>query len=218
MTARVCGLAKTILVAARKKHLEKGTDWQVVDSVVCYTPPGLKKILVSLGLDGEALDWAAGAGGGENPPAVTEPREQGTAGAGEACVEDKIIDFATEPDAEPADLSLVADAFLKVSQAHAAEKSAERRPDAAAVVAAGIALQQAALASRELQTLTITRLSRNPMLVHARGQDGGAEVTVRVKTNINFLPAMTLTARPPAAGAAPVWFHVGNCPRWRGRY
>ena len=221
MVARVSGVKKALLVKTRKAALLRETDWVLDGAVVAYTPAGLKKILDLLGVDGAALAWPT-AGAPDTPQTEEEAREEAADGGAEAS--QPIVETPTPTPAEPADesapadLALGAEAFLRLSQAHADKNPGERRPDAAAVIAAGIALQQAALDAREVQTLTITRISRNPILVHARLEGDPVERTIRVRTNINFLPRMTITARPPAAGGAPVWFHVGNCPRWRGRY
>lgn len=86
----------------------------------------------------------------------------------------------------------------------------------AAALAAGVERVLEIRAANELVHLTVTRISRNPSIVYAVG-DAGAEVSVRVASNVNFLAGMGLTARPPSAGST-LYYLEGRCPRWRGRW
>jgi hypothetical protein len=65
-----------------------------------------------------------------------------------------------------------------------------------------------------LAELTVVRCYPNPRMVRATTADGQA-VDVRVKTNKNFVPRMTLKARLVTAGKYEM---EGRCPRTRGRY
>ncbi len=63
MVARVTGVHRETLAVARRTSLAKGADWTLENSVVCYTPPGLKKLLSALGLGGETFVWESAATG-----------------------------------------------------------------------------------------------------------------------------------------------------------
>lgn len=65
-----------------------------------------------------------------------------------------------------------------------------------------------------LVELTVLRCYPNPRMLRATTTDGQA-VDVRVKTNKNFVPRMTLKARLVTAGKYEM---EGRCPRTRGRY
>lgn len=57
LVARVTGVNRHVLAAARRMHLQKGDDWTLENSVTCYLPSGLKKLLAALGLSDAALAW-----------------------------------------------------------------------------------------------------------------------------------------------------------------
>jgi hypothetical protein len=80
-----------------------------------------------------------------------------------------------------------------------------------------IAADARAVEARPIYTLRVAELSRNPTLIYATRADTSERVTVRVRTNQNFLPGMPIHARHPANPTDP-WRMEGNCPRWRGRY
>jgi len=75
--------------------------------------------------------------------------------------------------------------------------------------------KQVEAADRPMIELTVAKLSRNPLVLHAT-TPGGAEVLVKVKVNRNFRAGMKLKAKEPKRPG--VWFHVGNCPRRPGHY
>lgn len=54
------------------------------------------------------------------------------------------------------------------------------------------------------------------ILVAEKKEGGGPEVRVRVRSNVNFMPGMAITARPEG-GFADVFVLEGRCPRFRGR-
>jgi hypothetical protein len=74
----------------------------------------------------------------------------------------------------------------------------------------------AAEAARPVVDLKVAALSRNPTIIEAVGPDA-RRVSVRVRSNVNFLPGMALKAREPAPGAS-LYHFEGQCPRWKGRY
>lgn len=65
LVARVTGIRRPALKKARLANLQKGTDWWLADSVVTYGAEGLKKLLVSLGLNAGDLTWPEGVVGPE---------------------------------------------------------------------------------------------------------------------------------------------------------
>lgn len=177
MVARVTGVSRETLAKTRKADLLKGEDWTLADSVVCYTPPGLKKLLSSLGLGDTAFAW-------ESPATATSDRS------------------ATPPSAT-SDPKKISSVPVAVS--------------AAGAVAARVEAAAADVAARPIVELTVTKISRNPSIVHATEGEGRADVLVRVRTNANFTPGMRLPARAPAPGSL-LYHFEGNCPRWKGRF
>lgn len=177
MVARVTGVSREVVATTRKAALVKLEDWTLVDSVVCFTAPGLKKLLSSLGLAEDAFAW-------EGAPAAPGDRS------------------ATPPSA-PSDPEKNSSVPAAVSPAGA--------------VAARVEAAAAEVAARAAVDLTVTKISRNPTIVHASPGPGAEDVLVRVRTNVNFTAGMPITARAPAVGSQ-LYHFEGNCPRWKGRY
>ncbi len=73
MVARVTGVHRETLAQARRLSLAKGNDWTLENSVVCYTPAGLKKLISAVGLGGETFVWET-APTGTGDPVATPPR------------------------------------------------------------------------------------------------------------------------------------------------
>lgn len=69
-------------------------------------------------------------------------------------------------------------------------------------------------AKPDLVLLTVIRCYPNPTMIRASEPAGGV-VDVRVKTNKNFVPKMTLHGRLVCPGKYEM---EGRCPRTRGRY
>lgn len=65
--------------------------------------------------------------------------------------------------------------------------------------------------------LRVRKLCRNPTILYAEEAEGGPELTVRVRTNENFLPGMLVQAQEPTTPGG-IWHMIGACPRWKGRY
>jgi hypothetical protein len=65
--------------------------------------------------------------------------------------------------------------------------------------------------------LRVRKLCRNPTILYAEEAEGGPELTVRVRTNGNFLPGMLVQAQEPTTPGG-IWHMIGACPRWKGRY
>jgi hypothetical protein len=59
LVARTTGVNRETVAATRKAALAKGTDWTLENSVVCYTAPGLEKLISALGLAETAFVWPA---------------------------------------------------------------------------------------------------------------------------------------------------------------
>lgn len=70
MVARVTGCSRETLVGVRRTFMEKDTHWTLENSVVCYTPAGLKKLLEATGLGNEAFAWEAAPTGKGDPSAT----------------------------------------------------------------------------------------------------------------------------------------------------
>ena len=77
----------------------------------------------------------------------------------------------------------------------------------------GVARLEAVDAARPVVKLTVTRISRNQTILYAATVEGG-EVPVKVSSNVNFVPEMTIEARPYGH----VYFFEGRCPRCKGRF
>lgn len=73
LVARTTGVNRETVAAARKSILEKGTDWTLENSVVCYSADGLKKLLRTLGLAEAPFVWPD-AGNATGDPAATPLR------------------------------------------------------------------------------------------------------------------------------------------------
>lgn len=62
---------------------------------------------------------------------------------------------------------------------------------------------------------TVTRFYMNKKILGASLEKSGADVRVRVKSNVNFVRGMTITVRPVDVG---LYELVGRCPRYRRRW
>lgn len=71
-------------------------------------------------------------------------------------------------------------------------------------------------AASRIEELTVRRIFGNPSLLEATRANGEA-VRVRVQSNAKFITGMKLKARAPSDGPQ-LWYLVGHCPRWKGRY
>ncbi len=58
----------------------------------------------------------------------------------------------------------------------------------------------------------VKMVTRNPHLILA--EKDGREIRVRVKDNRNFVPHMAISVQDGGG----VWYLVGRCPRWKGRF
>ena len=76
------------------------------------------------------------------------------------------------------------------------------------------------VAARVAVELRVVRQARNPRIVLATTpQTPGVELRVVVRENRNFLPGMTLRAKPADDTADTTLYYLdGRCPRWRGRW
>lgn len=70
LVARNTGVSREKVAEARRAALVKGDDWQLENSVVCYTAPGLKKLLDSLGLADAPLAWPDASSAARDPSAT----------------------------------------------------------------------------------------------------------------------------------------------------
>lgn len=65
--------------------------------------------------------------------------------------------------------------------------------------------------------LVVTRGARNARILMAKKKEGGAEVRVRVRSNVNFMAGMEIRATPHPE-YDDFFDLVGRCPRQRGRW
>jgi hypothetical protein len=218
LVARATGVKKARLAELRHVSLEKGPDWTLQNSVVCYTEGGLGKLLRAAGVDSAAVQW----------PATGEHKETAAA-AGELPEPLASTPDPTTGRIEPAEKNAPAAAASGQDQEEhdplgddagtIAEQEDHFREDASPIVPTAQACAQ--IAAADVLTaeadLAVLRLARNPKILFAMRRDDGREVLVRVATNANFVRGMLLKARPPATGAG-VYSFEGRCPRWKGHW
>lgn len=244
LVARVTGLKKRRIVGVRKASLTRGDDWQIERNVVHYTPAGIEKLLVALGLTSAGLVWPAetaapaespapvdadddvsGSELGEDEEAEDGAEDEAAASTSDTTGEAEIgaIAGAVGPAAAPAEtapepekIAVAPVAAAPVAKVPAAEvPAAPAAAGAAASVTAAVeGLIKDAAAPVELFVL---RISHNPTMLFAHKGDR-KELRVRVASNAHFLPGMKLNAQPPVKGGPDIWTMIGRCPRWRGRY
>lgn len=122
------------------------------------------------------------------------------------------VAIAAEKIAEPPPFALPPGAPPSVNPPH------ESAPTVSAAVEARVEDLAQREQARPVLVLTVTKIARfNPHIVFARQEGATADVRIRVKTNVNFIPGMSIRARAPAAGSD-VYSHEGHCPRRRGHY
>jgi hypothetical protein len=85
----------------------------------------------------------------------------------------------------------------------------------AALDATGVAAAIEELVQPEWVEIVVERVVPNPTILFAR--HGAETVRVRVRSNENFVQGMKIKARPPEDEGG-LWWLVGNCPRWKGRF
>lgn len=193
LVARTTGVSREKVAEARRSALVKGDDWQLENSVVCYTAPGLKKLLGSLGLADAPLAWPD-ASSAPRDPSATPP--SGT----------------PDGSAAPAEKSAIALAPAAVAA----------RVSAAGAVSAARPLVELLVVSlsRNPTIVHARRAEARPVDIQdaePRAEPRAELLLVRVRTNANFVVGMRLKARAPAPGAT-LYHFEGQCPRWKGRY
>ena len=85
----------------------------------------------------------------------------------------------------------------------------------AALDAEGVAAAIEELVQPEGVEIVVERVVPNPTILFAR--HGDEVVRVRVRSNVNFVQGMKIMARPPEDEGG-LWWLIGNCPRWKGRF
>lgn len=194
LVARVTGIPKRVIATHRRRLCAKRVDWQVVGAVVHYTEAGLKKICGALGLDAAALTWPAEAPTSEPPAGVAE----------------------TAPGAEkstPGPVPSPGGLLGKIASAVGLGRPAAEAPAGAARVV-GAAVAQAEREAPQPIAVTVTAISPNPTIVIGRAAGIDGLVSVKVRSNRNFIPGLVVRATP--INGHRYFAQVGRPPRWRG--
>lgn len=235
LVARVTGLKKRRLVAVRRASLVRGDDWQIERNVVHYTPAGLEKLLAALGLASATLVWPEasatpslaeasasvdddvdGASLDDDEEADDEGEDDESGPETAPAAEAQIEAIAGTPEASPQPTpSPESPPKIDLSAATPGPAMPSEAPASSATITA--ALDELIEGAARPVELRVLRISHNPTMLFAHKGDR-KELRVRVASNANFLPGMTLNALPPAKGGPDIWHMVGRCPRWRGRY
>jgi hypothetical protein len=191
LVARSLGVKKNRLAETRKARLSRGADWALVGAVVAYTPAGLKKLCGVLGLDW-ALVPVPTAAAVQAATSEPEPQIEALRGRSEAIESHGDIGGASH----------------EVTTQSTPDRSEPTAP-ACAVVAE--TCEQLAEKSRPV-LIEVTGVPQNTIIIHGRLE--GKAVTVRVKSNANFIPGLWIQATPINGGT--YYSQVGNPPRWKG--
>lgn len=205
LVARSLGVKKKLIVDTRKGRLVRGADWALEGAQVVYTATGLKNLCAALGLEWPGQAPAAAPSEPEGAP-VAEPREEAIAPAGEALEQSPNADQGGGRNEHPNVISTPPESPKPTLAGSFARRDLGMTAGLVAEVCEDLAKKSEPVA------IEITGVPGNRIIVHGRLE--GQPVTVRVKSNLTFIPGLWIRATPINDGH--YYAQVGNPPRWKG--